>query len=75
MASTGSTAPFMVIDTLILSSGMPSNRIFMSSIESIATPALPTSPIDARMVAVVAAVGGEIEGDGKALLTGGEVAR
>ena len=43
-ASTGSTAPFIVIDTLILSSGMPSNRIFMSSTESIATPALPTSP-------------------------------
>ena len=39
-----STAPFIVIDTLILSSGMPSNRIFMSSTESIATPALPTSP-------------------------------
>ena len=44
LASTGSTAPFMVIDTLIWSSGMPSNRIFMSSTESIATPALPTSP-------------------------------
>ena len=39
-----STAPFMVIDTLTLSSGMPSNRIFMSSTLSIATPALPTSP-------------------------------
>ena len=44
-ASTGSTAPFMVIDTDTLSSGMPSNRIFMSSTESIATPALPTSPV------------------------------
>ncbi len=43
-ASTGSTAPFMVIDTLILSSGMPSKRIFMSSTLSMATPALPTSP-------------------------------
>ncbi len=43
-ASTGSTAPFMVIDTLIRSKGMPANRIFMSSTESIATPALPTSP-------------------------------
>ena len=43
-ASTGSTAPFMVIDTDILSSGMPSNKIFMSSTESMATPALPTSP-------------------------------
>ena len=44
MASIGSTAPFMVIDTDILSSGMPSKRIFMSSTESMATPALPTSP-------------------------------
>ena len=44
-ASTGSTAPFIVIDTLTLSSGMPSNRVFMSSTESIATPALPTSPV------------------------------
>jgi hypothetical protein len=43
-ASTGSTAPFIVIETLILSSGMPSNRRFMSSTLSIATPALPTSP-------------------------------
>ena len=43
-AKTGMIAPFIVIETDILSSGMPSNRIFMSSIESIATPALPTSP-------------------------------
>ena len=43
-ASTGSTAPFMVIDTVILSNGMLSNRIRMSRIESMATPAMPTSP-------------------------------
>lgn len=43
-ARIGITAPFMVIETEILSSGMPSKRIFMSSTESIATPALPTSP-------------------------------
>ena len=43
-ASTGSTAPFMVMETLILSSGMPANRIFISSTLSMATPALPTSP-------------------------------
>ena len=43
-ARIGMTAPFMVIETEIFSSGMPSNRIFMSSTESIATPALPTSP-------------------------------
>ena len=43
-ARQGSTAPFMVIETDIFSSGMPSKRIFMSSTESMATPALPTSP-------------------------------
>ena len=43
-ASTGSTAPFIVNDTDIFSSGIPSKRIFMSSTESIATPAMPTSP-------------------------------
>jgi len=41
---TGSTAPFMVMETDILSSGMPSKRTFMSSTESMATPAFPTSP-------------------------------
>jgi hypothetical protein len=34
----------IVIDVDTLSSGMPSNRVRMSSIESIATPTLPTSP-------------------------------
>ena len=43
-ARIGMTAPFMVIDTETRSNGMPSNRIFMSSTESMATPALPTSP-------------------------------
>jgi len=47
-ASVGITAPFMVIDTDMRSSGIPSNRIFMSSTESIATPALPTSPTTRR---------------------------
>ena len=44
IAMIGSAAPFIVIDTDIRSSGMPSKRIFMSSTVSIATPALPTSP-------------------------------
>ena len=44
IAMTGSAAPFIVMETDILSSGMSSNRIFMSSMLSIATPALPTSP-------------------------------
>ena len=34
----------MVMDVETWSSGMPSNRMRMSSIESIATPTLPTSP-------------------------------
>ena len=44
IAMIGTTAPFIVIDTLIRSSGMPSNRTFMSSTLSTATPAMPTSP-------------------------------
>src|SRR6218665_867280 len=35
----------MVIETDTWSSGIWSNKIFMSSTESIATPALPTSPV------------------------------
>ena len=42
---TGKTAPFIVIDTDILSNGISLNKIFMSSTVSMATPALPTSPI------------------------------
>ena len=34
----------MVIETVVLSSGMPANNVSMSSIESMATPHLPTSP-------------------------------
>ena len=45
IAIIGKTAPFIVIDTEVLFKGMPSKRIFMSSTESIATPAIPTSPI------------------------------
>jgi hypothetical protein len=44
LASTGITAPFIVMLTLTWSSGMPSNSTFMSSTLSMATPALPTSP-------------------------------
>ena len=43
-ARTGITAPFIVIETLISPKGIPSKRIAMSSTESMATPALPTSP-------------------------------
>lgn len=44
MARMGMTAPFMVIETDIFSRGMPSNSILVSSTESMATPAMPTSP-------------------------------
>ena len=44
-ARIGNTAPFIVIDTVTWSSGIPSKRRFMSSTLSIATPALPTSPV------------------------------
>ena len=72
-ASTGSTAPFIVIDTLILSSGMPSNRIFMSSTRVDRDAGLADIADDARMIAVVAAMGGEIERDRQAHLPGRQV--
>ena len=43
-ARMGSTAPFIVIDTLTADRSMPSNSWRMSRIESMATPAIPTSP-------------------------------
>ena len=42
---------------------MPSNSVRMSSIESIATPTLPTSPCGDRVVGVVAHLGRQVEGD------------
>ncbi len=42
---------------------MPSNRIFMSSTESMRDAGLADIAHDARMVAVIAAMGGKIEGD------------
>ena len=73
-AMTGSTAPFMVMLTDISSSGMPSNSNFMSSTRVDRDARHADVAGDARIVAVVAAVGGEIEGDAEALLPGGEVA-
>jgi hypothetical protein len=43
-ANTGKTAPFMVIDTETLSSGMSLNSVCMSVNVLIGTPAIPTSP-------------------------------
>ena len=73
LASTGSTAPFIVIDTDILSSGTPSKRIFMSSTRVDRDAGLADVADDARVVGVVAAVGGEVEGDREAHLPRGEV--
>jgi hypothetical protein len=44
MAKMGRTAPFIVMETEMSLRGMLSNKIFISSTESIATPAIPTSP-------------------------------
>ena len=46
----------------------------MSSTESIATPALPDVALDARVIAVVAPVGGQVERHRQAHLPGGQVA-
>ncbi len=43
-ARIGSTAPFIVIETDTVDKSMPSNSCRMSRMESIATPAIPTSP-------------------------------
>ncbi|MNC87428.1 hypothetical protein D3C83_31550 [compost metagenome] len=44
IASSVAAVALIVIDVETLSSGMPSKSAVMSSIESMATPALPTSP-------------------------------
>jgi len=65
--------PFMVIDTVIWSSGMREQRPHVV-MESDSHTGHADIAGNARMIAVVAAVGGEIEGDGKAFLAGREVA-
>jgi hypothetical protein len=44
IAKMGKTAPFIVMETEISLRGISLNKIFISSTESIATPAMPTSP-------------------------------
>ena len=44
MSSSSAAGALIVIDVDTWSSGMPSNRRFMSSTVSMATPTLPTSP-------------------------------
>ena len=56
------------------SSGMPSKRIFMSSTRIDRHAGLADIADHARVIAVIAAVGGEVEGHRKALLPGGEIA-
>jgi uncharacterized membrane protein YjgN (DUF898 family) len=62
----------IVIEVFIFSSGMPSNRVRMSPRWPIGTPTLPTSP-RARVVAVVAGLGRQVEGDRQAGLALGQV--
>ena len=73
-ARIGSTAPFMVIDTLIWSSGMPAEQRahVVDRIDRDAGHADVAG--HARMIGIVAAMGGEVERDRQALLAGGEVA-
>ena len=72
MASTGSTAPFMVIETDISveRDAVEEDLHVLDGVDGDA--GLADIAGDARMVAVIAAMGGEIEGDGEALLAGGE---
>ena len=63
----------MVIEVFIAFSGMPSNSARMSPMWEIATPTLPTSPRANRMVAVVAGLGRQVEGDRQAGLALGEI--
>ena len=73
-ASTGSTAPFMVIDT-VMSAERDAGEQRAHVVDGIDRHAGHADvAAHARMVAVVAAVGGEIEGDRQALLAGGDVA-
>ena len=67
-ARIGMTAPFIVMLTDTLSSGMPSKRIFMSSTESMATLRLTHVPHHAGVIAVVAAMRRQVEGHRHALL-------
>ena len=52
MAIVGITAPLIVMDTDIFSRGMPMKRVFMSSTESMAIPAI---PMHSRVVRIVPA--------------------
>ena len=62
-AMTGSTAPFIVIDTLIRSSGIPSNSCSHVVDRVDRHPGHADVAGHPRMIGVVAAVGRQVEGD------------
>ena len=62
-AAASQPGALIVIDVETLSSGSPSKSVRMSSIESMATPTLPTSPCAIGVVGVVAHLGRQVEGD------------
>ena len=64
----------MVMETLTSSRGMSAKRMLVSSTESMATPAMPTSPTTRGWSRVVAPVGGQVEGHRQAGLARGQVA-
>ena len=72
MARIGITAPFMVIDTrhLVERNAVEQDLHVLDAVDGDA--GLADIADDARMVAVIAAMGGKIEGDRDALLPGGE---
>ena len=69
----GNTAPFMVIDTLIWSSGIPENNSHV--VDRIDCDARHSDVTrHARVIAVIAAVGCKVEGDARALLSSRKIA-
>jgi hypothetical protein len=74
-ASTGMTAPFMVIDTthLVERDAVEQDLHVLDAVDGHA--GLADIAGHAGMVAVVAAVGGEVEGHRHALLPGGQALR
>ena len=70
----GNTAPFMVIETDIWSSGIWSKRIFMSSIGVDGHARLADVADHALVIGVVAAMGRQVEGHRKPLLSGRQIA-
>ena len=69
MAQITGAGELMVIDTVTSPSGMPRNRISMSSSELMDTPHLPTSPSDVGVIGVVAHERRQIEGHRKSGLS------